>query len=105
MAEYELPATNLRYRSNLAANDALGILNAVWLNYFVELAVAKIRIPSFGSQQADKAQTTFNDLLETSDAVHAVTDPNGISWVLWIRPRHQPSRKNWHNIECAGLWH
>jgi len=58
------------------------VLNPVWLNYFVELAVAKNRIPWFGAQHVDEAQAIINDLLQTPDAVCAVTDPNGKSWAL-----------------------
>ncbi len=82
MAEYGLPVTILRYSSILAANEVLGVLNPVWLNYFVELAVAKNRIPWFGSQHVDEAQAIIKDLLETPEAVCAVTDPNGKSWAL-----------------------
>ncbi len=82
MAEYGLPVTILRYSSILAANEVLGVLNPVWLNYFVELAVAKNRIPWFGSQHVDEAQAIIKDLLETPDAVCAVTDPDGKSWAL-----------------------
>ena len=82
MAEYGLPVTILRYSSILAANEVLGVLNPVWLNYFVELAVSKNRVPWFGSQHVDEAQAILKDLLETPDAVCAVTDPNGKSWAL-----------------------
>ena len=82
MAEYGLPVTILRYSSILAANEVLGVLNPVWLKYFVELAVAKNRIPWFGAQHVDEAQAIIKDLLETPDAVCAVTDPNGKSWAL-----------------------
>lgn len=82
MAEYGIPVTILRYSSILAANEVLGVLNPVWLKYFVDLAVAKNRIPWFGSQHVDEAQAIIQDLLETPDAVCAVTDPKGKSWAL-----------------------
>ena len=82
MAEYGLPVTILRYSSILAANEVLGVLNPVWLNYFVELAVAKNRIPWFGAQHVDETKAIIQDLLETPDAVCAVTDPQGKSWAL-----------------------
>lgn len=80
MAEYGLPVTIVRYSSILAANEALGVLNPVWLNYFVELAVAKNRIPWFGAEHVDEAQAIIETLLETPEAVCAVTDPQGKSW-------------------------
>ena len=82
MAEYGLPVTILRYSSILAANEVLGVLNSVWLNYFIELAAAKNRIPWFGEEHVDEAKAIIKDLLETPDAVCAVTDPNGKSWAL-----------------------
>ncbi len=80
--EYGLPVTILRYSSILAANEVLGVLNPVWLNYFVELAVAKGRVPWFGAEHVDEAKAIIKDLLERPDAVCAVTDPNGKSWAL-----------------------
>lgn len=82
MREYGLPVTILRYSSILAANEVLGVLNPVWLNYFVELAVAKNRVPWFGVEHVDEAQAIIADLLETPDAVCAVTDADGKSWSL-----------------------
>ena len=82
MREYGLPVTILRYSSILAANEVLGVLSPAWLNYFVELAVAKNRIPWFGAEHVDEAQAILADLLETPDAVCAVTDPAGKSWAL-----------------------
>ena len=82
MAEYGIPVTILRYSSILAANEVLGVLNPVWLNYFVELATAKNRIPWFGAEHVAEAQAIIKDLLETPDAVCAVTDPMGKSWAL-----------------------
>ncbi len=82
MAEYGLPVTILRYSSILAANEVLGVLNPIWLNYFVELAVAKNRVPWFGAEHVDEAQAIIADLLQTPDAVCAVTDANGKSWAL-----------------------
>ncbi len=82
MAEYGLPVTILRYSSILAANEVLGVLNPVWLNYFVELAVAKNRVPWFGAEHVDEAQAIIEELLKTPEAVCAVTDPQGKSWAL-----------------------
>ena len=82
MREYGLPVTILRYSSILAANEVLGVLSPAWLNYFVELAVAKNRIPWFGAEHVDEAQAILADLLEKPDAVCAVTDPAGKSWAL-----------------------
>ena len=82
MREYGIPVTILRYSSIVAANEALGALNPVWLNYFVELAAAKNRIPWFGAEHVDEAKAIIADLLETPDAVCAVTDPKGKSWAL-----------------------
>jgi len=82
MAEYGIPVTILRYSSILAANEVLGVLKPVWLKYFVDLATAKNRIPWFGSEHVAEAQAIIKDLLETPDAVCAVTDPNGKSWAL-----------------------
>ena len=82
MAEYGLPVTILRYSSILAANEVLGVLNPVWLNYFVELATAKKRVPWFGAQHVAETQAIIKELLETPNAVCAVTDPNGKSWAL-----------------------
>ena len=82
MREYGLPVTILRYSSILAANEVLGVLSPAWLNYFVELAVAKNRIPWFGAEHVDEAKAILADLLETPDAVCAVTDPAGKSWAL-----------------------
>ena len=82
MREYGLPATALRYSSILAANEVMGVLNPTWLNYFIELAVAKGRIPWFGQAHVAEAQAIINDLLETPNAVCAVTDPEGKSWAL-----------------------
>ena len=82
MREYGLPVTILRYSSILAANEVLGVLNPVWLNYFVELAVAKNRIPWFGAAHVEEAKAVIADLLETPDAVCAVTDAGGKSWAL-----------------------
>ena len=82
MAEYGIPVTILRCSSILAANEALGVLNPVWLNYFVQLATAKNRIPWFGAEHVAEAQAIIKDLLETPDAVCAVADPKGKSWAL-----------------------
>lgn len=82
MREYGLPVTALRYSSILAANEVMGVLNPTWLNYFIELAVAKARIPWFGAEHVAEAQAIINDLLRTPNAVCAVTDPNGKSWAL-----------------------
>ena len=58
------------------------MLNPVWLNYFIELAVAKNRVPWFGSEHVDEAQAIIKELLKTPEAVCAVTDPRGKSWAL-----------------------
>ena len=82
MREYGLSVTILRYSSILAANEVLGVLNPVWLNYFVQLATAKQRLPWFGAEHVAATQAIIADLLETPDAVCAVTDAAGKSWHL-----------------------
>ena len=82
MREYGLPVTVLRYSSILAANEVLGVLNPVWLKYFIDLAVAKDRIPWFGAEHIDEAKAIIAELLDTPDLVCAVTDPHGKSWAL-----------------------
>ena len=82
MREYGIPVTMLRYSSIVAANEVLGVLTPAWLNYFVELAMVKNRIPWFGAEHLEEAQAILAELLETPDAVCGVTDPNGKSWAL-----------------------
>lgn len=82
MAEYGLPVTILRYSSILAANEVMGVLSPVWLNYFIELATAKNRVPWFGARHVDEAQAILKELLKTPEAVCAVTDRQGKSWAL-----------------------
>ena len=82
MREYGLPVTILRYSSILAANEVMGVLNPTWLNYFIELATAKNRLPWFGSEHVAEAKAIMADLLETPNAVCAVTDAAGKPWAL-----------------------
>ena len=63
MREYGIPVTMLRYSSIVAANEVLNVLNPVWLSYFVELAVAKNRIPWFGAEHVDEAKAIIAELL------------------------------------------
>ncbi len=80
--EYGLPVTILRYSSILAANEVMGVLNPTWLNYFVEMAVAKNRIPWFGAEHVDEAKAILKELLKRPELVCGVTDANGKSWAL-----------------------
>ena len=82
MREYGLPVTALRYSSIVAANEVMGVLTPAWLNYFIELAVAKGRVPWFGAEHRAEAKAIIADLLDTPDAVCAVTDAAGKSWAL-----------------------
>ena len=82
MREYGLPVTILRYSSIVAANEVLGVLSPAWVNYFIELATAKGRIPWFGAEHVDEAKAVIKDVLGTPDAVCGVTDANGKSWAL-----------------------
>ena len=82
LREYGIPVTMLRYSSIVAANEVLGVLNPVWLKYFIDLAVAKNRIPWFGAEHVEEAKAIVGDLQSTPDAVCAVTDPHGKSWAL-----------------------
>ncbi len=82
MREYGIPVTILRYSSIVAANEVLGVLSPQWLNYFIDLAVAKGRIPWFGAEHTNAAKAIIQEALKTPDAVCAVTDPQGKSWAL-----------------------
>ena len=80
MREYGLPVTILRYSSIKAANEVLSMLNPASLNYFIELTLAKKRIPWFGAEHIDETKAIMSQLLETPDAVCAVSDPEGNPW-------------------------
>ena len=84
MREYGLPVTILRYSSIKAANEVLGMLRPAWLNYFIEMTLAKKRIPWFGAEHIDETKAIMNELLETPDAVCAVTDSSGQPWELVV---------------------
>ena len=75
MGEYGLPVTILRYSSIKAANEVLGMLKPAWLNYFIEMTLSKNRIPWFGAEHIEETKAIMSQLLETPDAVCAVTDP------------------------------
>ncbi len=85
MGEYGLPVTILRYSSIKAANEVLGMLKPAWLNYFIEMTLAKNRIPWFGAQHIEETKAIMSQLLETPDAVCAVTDPHGEPWQLVVQ--------------------
>ena len=80
MREYGLPVTALRYCSIKAANEVLGMLHPAWLNYFIEMTLSKNRIPWFGAEHIEETKAIMSALLETPDAVCAVTDANGLPW-------------------------
>ena len=84
MREYGLPVTILRYCSIKAANEVLGMLRPAWLNYFIEMTLAKNRIPWFGAEHIEETKAIMSQLLETPDAVCAVTDPLGNPWLLVV---------------------
>ena len=85
MREYGLPVTILRYSSIKAANEVLGMLKPAWLNYFIDMTLAKNRIPWFGAEHIEETKAIMNELLETPDAVCAVTDPQGEPWQLVVQ--------------------
>ena len=85
MREYGLPVTILRYSSIKAANEVLGMLKPAWLNYFIEMTLAKNRIPWFGAEHIEETKAIMNELLETPDAVCAVSDPQGEPWQLVVQ--------------------
>ena len=84
MREYGLPVTILRYCSIKAANEVLGMLRPAWLNYFIEMTLAKNRIPWFGAEHIEETKAIMSQLLETPDAVCAVTDAHGKPWLLVV---------------------
>ena len=84
MGEYGVPVTILRYCSIKAANEVLGMLKPAWLNYFIEMTLAKNRIPWFGAEHIEETKAIMSQLLETPDAVCAVTDPHGNPWLLVV---------------------
>lgn len=83
--EYGLPVTILRYSSIKAANEVLGMLKPAWLNFFIDMTLAKKRIPWFGAEHIEETQAIMRELLKTPDAVCAVTDPNGEPWQLVVQ--------------------
>ncbi len=85
MREYGLPVTILRYSSIKAANEVLGMLKPAWLNYFIEMTLAKNRIPWFGAEHIEETKAIMNELLETPDAVCAVSEPQGEPWQLVVQ--------------------
>lgn len=85
MREYGVPVTILRYSSIKAANEVLGMLKPAWLNYFIEMTLSKKRIPWFGAEHIEETQAIMKHLLETPEAVCAVTDPNGAPWRLVVQ--------------------
>ena len=85
MREYGLPVTILRYSSIKAANEVLGMLKPAWLNYFIEMTLAKNRIPWFGAEHIEETKAIMSELLETPDAVCAVSDHNGEPWRLVVQ--------------------
>ncbi len=80
MREYGVPVTLLRYCGIVAVNEVLGMLSPAWLNFFIELATAKNRIPWFGAEHVDEVKAIIAELLETPDAVCGVTGPTGTPW-------------------------
>lgn len=84
MREYELPVTALRYCSIKAANEVLGMLHPAWLNYFIEMTLSKNRLPWFGAEYIDETKAIMSELLETPDAVCAVSDRYGVPWRLVV---------------------
>ena len=84
MREYGLPVTILRYCSIKAANEVLGMLKPAWLNYFIEMTLSNNRIPWFGAQHIDETKAIMSDLMQTPDAVCAVSDKQGNAWRLVV---------------------
>ncbi len=84
MREYGVPVTMPRYCSIKAANEVLGMLNPASLNYFIELTLAKNRIPWFGAEHIDETKAILSDLMQTPDAVCAVTDASGKPWMVVV---------------------
>ena len=84
MREYGLPVTSLRYCSIKAANEVLGMLHPAWLNYFIDMTLAKNRIPWFGVEHIEATRAVMGELLETPDAVCGVSDPDGEPWRLVV---------------------
>ena len=84
MREYGLPVTALRYCSIKAANEVLGMLHPAWLNYFIEMTLSRNRVPWFGAEHIDETKAIMSELMETPDAVCAVTDANGLPWRLVV---------------------
>ena len=82
--EYGLPVTALRYCSIKAANEVLGMLKPAWLNYFIEMTLSKNRIPWFGAEHIEETKAIMSELLETPDAVCAVSDAHGAPWRLVV---------------------
>ncbi len=85
MREYGMPVTILRYSSIKAANEVLGMLKPAWLNYFIEMTLAKNRIPWFGAEHIAETKAIMSELLETPDAVCGVSDPTGEPWLLVVQ--------------------
>jgi len=84
MREYGLPVTILRYSSIKAVNEILGMLHPAWLNYFIEMTLSKNRIPWFGAEYIEETKAIMSELLETPDAVCAVSDADGRPWELVV---------------------
>ena len=85
MREYGLPITIVRYSSIKAANEVLGMLKPAWLGYFIELTLSKKRIPWFGAEHIDETKAILSQLMETPDAVCAVSDKTGKPWRLVVQ--------------------
>ena len=84
MREYGIPVTALRYCSIKAANEVLGMLRPAWLNYFIEMTLSNKRIPWFGAEHIEATKAIMRELLETPDAVCAVSDAAGTPWRLVV---------------------
>ena len=84
MREYGIPATMLRYCSIKAANEVLGMLKPAWLNYFIDMTLSRNRIPWFGAEHIETTKAIMSELLETPEAVCAVTDAKGRGWRLVV---------------------
>lgn len=80
--EYGLPITTVRYSSVLAADEALQVLTADWLNTFLHLWTDNGRIPWFGADKVEAAFKAVEPALAIPNAVCGITGPDGASWGL-----------------------
>ena len=85
MREYGLPVTVLRYSSIKAANEVLGMLKPAWLNYFIDMTLAKNRLPWFGAEHVEETKAIMRNALRMPEAVCAVYDAAGEPWRLVVQ--------------------